>query len=178
VHSSARPRQRDGVSCGPAVAVVARALLAGHEVPVGCWFDAEQTRLHAVSNMAWPRALGTTPAGMVAALAAPSGEVAALAAPSGEVAAIQAGYRWRPCRGLWGRRDGMVDVLDALADGKPVAMLIGNVLPRHWVLLLDREMRCYEPSSGEIRTVPMADVRAARLTGLGFPRPWAFVLPR
>ena len=51
----------------------------------------------------------------------------------------------------------------------------------HWVLLVEvagtSGFRCYEPSSGEIRTVGTADVRAARLTGVGFRRAWAFVLP-
>jgi hypothetical protein len=39
-------------------------------------------------------------------------------------------------------------------------------------------LRCYEPSSGEVRPVSTADFRGARLTGLGFPRPFALVLPR
>ena len=65
--------------------------------------------------------------------------------------------------------------------GHPVAMLVGNWLPRHWVLLIDvvgtSGFRCYEPSSGEIRTVGTADIRAGRLRGVGFARAWAFVLP-
>jgi hypothetical protein len=39
-------------------------------------------------------------------------------------------------------------------------------------------LRCYEPSSGEVRSVDVAAVRGARLRGLGFPRAFAFVLPR
>lgn len=36
---------------------------------------------------------------------------------------------------------------------------------------------CYEPSSGEVRSVDVAALRRARLTGLGYPHPFAFVLP-
>jgi hypothetical protein len=64
-------------------------------------------------------------------------------------------------------------------------MLVGGFIPRHWVLLTDvlplaeaSGFRCYEPSSGEIRTVTAEAIRTARLTGVGFPRPFAFVLPR
>lgn len=63
----------------------------------------------------------------------------------------------------------------------PVAMLVGNVIPRHWVLIVEVEgedLRCYEPSSGEVRSVSKGAVRAARLTRLGFGRPFAFVVPR
>jgi hypothetical protein len=60
-------------------------------------------------------------------------------------------------------------------------MLIGNVIPRHWVLLVggdDAGFDCYEPSSGEVRRVPTAAVSGARLQVLGFPRAFAFALPR
>ena len=70
-------------------------------------------------------------------------------------------------------------MLDAIAAGWPVAMLVGSVLPRHWVLLVELDgvtLRCYEPSSGAVLPVPVDDIRAARLDGLGFPRPFAFVL--
>jgi len=128
------------------------------------WFDAEQGRVHRAVNVVWPRALGTTPAGMARALTEHS-------APRG------VRYRWRRSA----RRDSLADVCDAVAAGWPVPMLIGSGLPRHWVLLTeidDSAVRCYEPSSGRLLPIPMADIRKARLTGLGFPRPFAFVLPR
>lgn len=160
-----RLRQRDAVTCGPAVAVVAGALLdAEYRTKVDrAWFAAEQGRVHAAANRVWPRRLGTTPAGMAAAISRHGVR-----------------YRWRPYRGLFGRRDGLADVAEALGGGRPVPMLVGNAVPRHWVLLLsvtDGVFECYEPSSGEVRAVPVADVRHARLTNVGFPRPFAFVLP-
>jgi hypothetical protein len=85
-------------------------------------------------------------------------------------------YRWRHAI----RRDDLADVCAAVADGWPVAMLIGSAIPRHWVLLTELQgsvARCYEPSSGALVRVPLDAIRAARLQGLGFARPFAFVLP-
>ncbi|MCV7172180.1 hypothetical protein H7I41_19875 [Mycobacterium manitobense] len=182
--SALRLRQRDGLTCGPAVAVVAGALMdPGHRAallnPSGYavtasgrdWFAGEQGRIHAEVNRIWPRRLGTTPPGMARALTA-------------QAAAHGVRYRWRLCRG---QRDGLADVLAALDRKLPVAMLIGNWLPRHWVLLTDRhrdddrrldgQLQCYEPSSGTVVSVPVTAIRGARLTGLGFPRPYAVVVP-
>lgn len=164
------PRQRDGVTCGPSVAVMAGALLDDdYGAPLQSahsqqWFDAEQLRVHRAVNRVWPRALGTTPAGMARALTKHS-------------AGRGVRYRWRPAH----PGDSLADVLDAIAAGWPVAMLVGSVLPRHWVLLTEIDgvvLRCYEPSSGALVGVPVADIRAGRLSGLGFPRPFAFVLPQ
>jgi hypothetical protein len=86
-------------------------------------------------------------------------------------------YRWRLARG---RRDGLADVLAAVDAGYPVAVLVGNAIPRHRVLIVGRAgeiLRCYEPSSGDPGEVDLRSVRCARLTGLGFPRPFGFALP-
>jgi hypothetical protein len=170
--------QRDAVSCGPAVAVIAGALLdpryrrklvGRDEHTVGeagrAWFSREQGRIHLTVNRIWPRRYGTTPMGIARAISAHS-------------ARYGVRYRWRP---WWGRRDGLADVLAAVDAHWPVAMLLGNVIPRHWVLLVGRDgahVRCYEPSSGQVRSVDVAAIRAARLGGVGYPRPFAFVLPR
>lgn len=168
-----RLRQRDGRTCGPSVAVVAGALLdpgyrsglssdadAGRE-----WFSQEQMRVHALVNRVWPRALGTTPMGVGRALTVHTRDRGVR-------------YRWR----LWrGRRDRLSDVLDAVGSKWPVPMLIGRWIPRHWVLIVDMSgdgLHCYEPSSGAVRTVGVEAVRLAQLSGLGYPRPFAFVLPR
>jgi hypothetical protein len=174
--SAMRLRQRDGVTCGPSVAIVAGALLdpryGAQLAPDGVavagdvqkWFSGEQGRVHREVNLIWPRALGTTPSGMARALTVHS-----------EPRGVR--YRWRNFRG---RRDGLSDVRDAVGGGWPVAMLVGNFIPRHWVLLVDtagEAFGCYEPSSGAVRAVNAEAIRHARLTGVGFPRPFAFVLP-
>jgi hypothetical protein len=161
-------RQRDGVTCGPTVAVVAGALLDqgdGTALADPAWFAREQARVHAEVNRVWPRRLGTTPLGMARALSAHSSS-----------AGVR--YRWRLFRG---RRDALSDVRRAVEAGRPVAMLIGRVIPRHWVLIVEvaaPQWQCYEPSSGQVRPVDVDAVRRSRLTGLGYPRPFAFVLPK
>jgi hypothetical protein len=128
------------------------------------WFDAEQARVHRAINVVWPRALGASPAGLARAMTQHS-------------ASCGVRYRWRPAR----CRDRLTDVCDAVDTGWPVALLIGSVIPRHWVLLTEIDgavLRCYEPSSGELRGVPIDDIRQARLAQLGFPRAFAFVTPR
>jgi hypothetical protein len=159
-------RQRDGVSCGPSVVIVANALLDadyGTKLAAAGWFDAEQSRVHRAINRIWPRFLGTTPAAVARAVSRHSGRGVR--------------YRWR----LPARHDRLLDVREALLSGWPVAMLVGRVIPRHWVLLVEvagtRAFRCYEPSSGELRTVSADAIRTARLTAVGYPRPFAFVLP-
>ncbi|GLP73098.1 hypothetical protein TUM20983_02080 [Mycobacterium antarcticum] len=166
-----RLRQRDGVSCGPAVAVVAGAMLDadyGAALEDARWFDREQNRVHLAANLIWPRTLGTTPWGMASTI-------------SGHSARHGVRYGWRLPR----RRDAFADVQRAVAAHWPVAVLIGSdlpwVIPRHWVLIVagrGETWDCYEPSSGQVLPVSTAAVRGARLGALGFPRAFAFVLPR
>ncbi len=166
-----RLRQRDGVSCGPAVAVVAGALLDsgyGANLDDSAWFDGEQVRVHVAANRIWPRALGTTPWGMAKTI-------------SGHSAAHHVRYGWRLLR----RHDALADVELAVCSHWPVAMLLGSdvpwAIPRHWVLIIEfrgEMLHCYEPSSGEVLPVSKASVRGARLSGLGYPRAFALVLPR
>jgi hypothetical protein len=164
-------RQRDGTTCGPSVAVVAGALLdPGYRVALSgpdsgqAWFADEQLRVHAEVNRAWPRRLGTTPTGMARALSAHSSSSGVR-------------YRWRL---FGGRRDTLSDVRRAVQGDWPVAMLIGRFIPRHWVLVVDTnwlQWQCYEPSSGEVCSIDVEAVRRSRLSVLGYPRPFAFVLP-
>ncbi|MGK2881093.1 MAG: hypothetical protein ACSLE6_09965 [Mycobacterium sp.] len=168
-----RLRQRDRVTCGPSAAIMAGALLDpsyGAQLNSGDdqarqWFADEQARLHRALNRVWPRRLGTTPAGMARAISRHSSRYGAR-------------YRWRP---FLGRRDSLSDVRSAVESGWPVAMLVGSYVPRHWVLLVGiagETFHCYEPSSGEIRPADCTSIRAASLRGLGFARPFAFVLPK
>jgi hypothetical protein len=164
-----RLRQRDGTACGPAVAVVAGSIIDpdyGTELTTGSWFADEQDRVHTTVNRIWPKFFGTTPAGIARAFSA------------------FAPYRWRLFRGLFGgRHDDLVDVIISVGAGLPVGMLIGNFIPRHWVLFVEvigGEFRSYEPSSGEMRSVSFGSIRRSELDAdvVGFTRPFAFVLPR
>ena len=148
-------RQRDGVTCGPSTAIVAAAMLddsyAAHLEQAG-WFEAEQQTLHRQLNTVWPRALGTTPFGMVTALNRHSGDVR---------------YRWTS------RFDG---VPAAVRQGWPVPMLLGRGIPRHWVLLVGVEggrYRIYDPGHGDVLLATAAELRG----GLGFPQVFGYVVP-
>src|ERR1700752_845636 len=159
-------RQRDGVTCGPTVAVVAGALLdpgRRGELSDPVWFAGEQARVHRDVNRIWPRRLGTTPMGMARALTARS-------------SAAGVRYRWRLFRG---RRDSLSDVQHAVEAGRPAAMLTGRFLPRHWVLVVEadrRRWRCYEPSSGQVRSVEIDAVGRARLSRVGYSRAVGLVI--
>jgi hypothetical protein len=172
--------QRDGVTCGPAVAVVAgalldpkyRGLLTGPASGAAgrAWFAGEQGRVHDAVNRVWPRRLGTTPMGVARAISVHS-------------ARYGVRYGWRPGPGLRGGRAGLAAVAAAVEARWPVAMLVGNYVPRHWVLIVEAvpdraAVRCYEPSSGQVRVVELAALRTGTLTNVGFPRPFAFVLPK
>jgi len=165
-----RLRQRDRTTCGPSVAVVAGALLdpeyrAALTESGRTSFADEQLRVHTEVNRIWPRMLGTTPMGIARALTTHT-----------KIRGVS--YRWRLFRG---RCDRLTDVLRDVTADWPVAMLIGRIIPRHWVLIVDATgdtLRCYEPASGEVRPVDVDMVRRSRLVGLGYPRPFAFVLPR
>ncbi|GAA1649266.1 hypothetical protein MMUR_11440 [Mycolicibacterium murale] len=149
-------RQRDGVTCGPSTAIVAAAMLdegyAARLEQAG-WFEAEQQSLHRQLNAVWPRALGTTPLGMVTALNRHSGAVR---------------YRWTS------RFDA---VPAAVAQGWPVPMLLGKVIPRHWVLLIGAEggrYRIYDPGHGDVLLAGAGELRG----GLGFPQVFGYVVPQ
>jgi hypothetical protein len=154
-------RQTDGFTCGPTVALVASAALDPAYGATVTDAAAEQHRIHAAANRLWPRRLGTTPWGVAGVI-------------SSHAAALGVRYGWRLFRG---------DLRAALAAAEcdwPVAMLIGNAIPRHWVLVVghaDGVLRCFNPARGAVASVQVSDVPARRLGSLGFPRAFALVLP-
>jgi hypothetical protein len=162
-------RQTDGFTCGPTSAMVAGALLdpayAAALDATAAGLAVEQRRIQRASNKVWPRRLGTTPWGVAAAISVHS-------------APVGVRYGWRIVRG---RRDALTDLTAAVESGWPVALLIGSVIPRHWVLLTERTgpaaLRVYDPTSGGVGEVTLDQVRRHKLP-LGFPRAFALVLPR
>lgn len=154
-------RQRDGVTCGPSAAIVGAAMLDPRyaaQLEQAGWFEAEQEQLHRRLNTVWPRALGTTPWGMVEALNAHS----------------SVRYRWRFAESSTRQ---LSQIRAAVVKGRPVAMLIGKGIPRHWVLLIGFEhgrFRIYEPGRGDVLLVTAAELSG----GLGFPQVFGYVLPK
>jgi hypothetical protein len=190
----ARLDQVDGTTCGSAVLVALAAWAdpaemarldddaaaaaatgsggarAGIAVGFGARYDARQKEVHRQSTRFWPRALGTTPWGMVGWL-----------------------RRHAPAAGPYRVRlvddASATDVEDALAvtgaalvTGRPVPLLVGALVPRHYVLALgvegDGRWRVYEPTSGQVRLLDLRLVRERRLASvLGFDRLHAVLLP-
>ncbi len=181
--------QVDGTTCGSAVLValaawadpgetrrldgpgggVAAVGSTGIAVGFGGRYDTRQRQVHRQSTRFWPQALGTSPWGMVAWLRrhAPGAgpyrvRLVDDRAPADMAAALDAANA-------------------ALAVGRPVPLLIGAFVPRHYCLALSREgdaWHVYEPTSGEVREVPLDRVRRSALGDLlGFARLSAVLLP-
>lgn len=188
-HAGRRLDQVDATTCGSAVllAVAAwadpdeSARLEGDDPAVreiteearvvgfGDRFDARQREVHQQTNRYWPRALGTTPWAMVGWL-----------------------RRHVPAAGPYRVRlvddasasdvvEAVAEVDAALASGRPVPLLVGAIVARHYVLALTRHAdgwRVYEPGSGSVRALDVTLVAARRLGPvLGWDRLHAVLLP-
>jgi len=179
--------QVDGTTCGSAVLLavaswagpvelarlegdpVVREIAPGQVVGFGARYDARQKQVHRETNRCWPRALGTTPWGMAAWLR--------------RNVAVAGRYRVRLVDDV-----SAADVAEALAAvgaaldaGRPVPLVVGTLVPRHYVLALghhDDRWRVYEPSSGSVRALERSLVGDRRLRPvLGFDRLHAVLLP-
>jgi hypothetical protein len=136
----------------------------------GARFDARQKQVHRESTRIWPQALGTTPWGMVRWLRrhAPG------AGP----------YRVRLVDDVSAAdlHDALAAAGAALGTPRPVPLLVGSTVPRHYVMALDvlddGRWRVYEPSSAQVRALDLRLVRRRRLGRvLGFDRLHALLLP-
>lgn len=135
----------------------------------GARYDARQKQVHRESARFWPKALGTPPWGIVAWLR----RHVPAAGP----------YRMRLVDDA-SRRD-VTDVIDAvtvvLRGGRPVPLLVGTVIPRHYVLAVgvhEDAWKVYEPTSGQIRVLDPSLIRRRALAPvLGFDRLHTAFLP-
>lgn len=189
----ARLDQADGTACGSAVLVAlaawadpeetrrldgelqvgaateSAAVSTGVAVGFGSRYDARQQQVHRESARYWPRALGTTPWGMVGWLrhhVPGAGPYRVRLVDDSDVADVAAAVA---AAGV------------ALAAGRPVPLLVGATVPRHYVLALARHgggWRVYEPTSGQVRVLDPALVQTHHLTPvLGYARLHAVLLP-
>jgi hypothetical protein len=143
---------------------------AGVAIGFGERYDTRQKQVHRQSTRFWPQALGTTPWGM-------AGWLRRYVPGAGP-------YRVRLMddRSAADVDDVLVQVGAALAAGRPVPLLVGSLVPRHYVLALgvldDGRWRVYEPRSGQVRALDLKLVRERRLAPvLGFDRLHAGLLP-
>lgn len=143
--------------------------VAGVTAGFGAHFDARQKQVHRESASFWPQALGTTPWGMVRWL-----RCHAPAAGPYQVRLVDD-------TSVSDLVDALRAVGAALAFGRPVPLLVGPFLPRHYVMALglhEGGWRVYEPTSGQVRALDLDLVRQRALGPvLGFDRLHAALLP-
>ncbi len=169
-----RPRQPDQRSCGAAVLVMTEVL--GNEEYAG-WladggadrFATEVLAMHRRTTgpidaagriqVPWTRLLGTPPWAVSHQLAARRGHA-------------HETHTVRP----WSRGQALAEIREAAARDA-VPLFIGSSLPRHVVLVLDDDLRTYDPASGRTRTVDADQFVAARIDDLAWPVPWMWVGP-
>lgn len=178
--------QYDGTTCGSTTVVVARALTdpryalrltangrPGSDAESDAAFRrrlrAEQQRVHDETDVFWPQFAGTPPWGISERL-------------NHDPAGLGARYRWTPTiQRAAGSADRVLRHAVLAADhGYPVPVLIGDVLPRHYVLLLgghDGGAVFYEPTAGETVVLPAAELARRDFSRLGYPRLAGVILP-
>jgi hypothetical protein len=187
-HAGAVLDQVDGTTCGSAVlvalaawadpAALDRLEAAPTDATAGTGsagtgfaarYDAWQKQVHRQTNRFWPQALGTTPWGAARWLrdhAPAAGRYRVRLVDDTSEADVAAVIR---------------AVGGALALGRPVPLVVGSFVPRHYVLALGADgdsWRVYEPTSGQVRLLDPAAVRERRLAPvLGFDRLHAVLLP-
>jgi len=159
----------DGAVEAAAGARAAAEFTTGITVGFGARFDARQLQVHRESTHFWPAALGTSPWGMVAWLR----KYAPAAGP----------YRVRLVddTSATDLADALTTAGAALAAGRPVPLLVGTFVPRHYVMAVgagSAGWRVYEPGSAEVRALDLAELKAHRTAPLlGFDRLHAILQP-
>ena len=181
-HAGAVLDQVDGTTCGSAVLVALAAWADPAEVNrleaprgkslvgagFGSRYDARQKQVHGETNRFWPQALGTSPWGAARWLR--------------DHAPAAGRYRVRLVDDASAVDVAQViDTVGTALAGRPVPLLVGSFVPRHYVLALCADgdgWRVYEPTSGQVRRLDLAAVRERRLAALlGFDRLHAVLLP-
>lgn len=155
---------------GAVAASAAMSAATGLAVDFGVRFDARQKQVHRESTRFWPQALGTTPWGMVRWLrrnAPGAGPYRVRLVDDASAVDVAAALR-------------AADV--ALAGGRPVPLLVGGLVPRHYAMAVGPHhrggWRVYEPGSGQVRVLDVDLVRRRALAAvLGFDRLHAVLLP-
>jgi hypothetical protein len=178
--------QYNDTTCGSTTVMVARALMdplyalrlttggrPGTEEESDGHFRrrlrAEEQRIHDDTDVLWPQRAGTPPWGISDRL-------------NRDSAGLGTRYRWVPTvqGGAAFANRVLRQALAAANHGFPVPILIGDVIPRHYVLLLRGDAwgaSFYEPTAGEIVVVDTAELERRDFGELGYPRLEGVILP-
>jgi hypothetical protein len=178
--------QYDDTTCGPATILAARALIdpiyalhlttggrPGTAEELGVRFEerlrTEEQHIHDQSGRLWPQRAGTSPWGISRLLNTGPPDLAAR-------------YRWTAVApAIPAHIDSVIRrALAAVDRGYPVPLLIGDLIPRHYVLLLSHDAwsaSIYEPAAGEVVAVPAEDLRRRDFSAVGYAHLQGAVLP-
>lgn len=166
-------RQYEATTCGTTVLIVARAehdpvyaltLTRDDFQPA---FAAERAVVHDETNIVYPQAVGTSPKGVAAYL----------------TRHIGTRYDWRLVDDTDRREISRTlrEVMAAVDRGHPVPVLVGGIVPRHYVLVVGHErgvLLVFEPTAGRTVAVPEQDFLGGDLkAALGFDHVQSVILP-
>ncbi|MGW6196926.1 hypothetical protein ACWF0M_12335 [Kribbella sp. NPDC055110] len=176
-------QQTDNTSCGSMTILMARAMtdpLYALYLTTGDSADradasadqfqarltAEDHRIHDATNRFWPQWLGSTPAGVSAEL-------------NRHADALGTRYESRLVTGTAGKSV-LGDAVMAAGSGQPVPVLIGGLVPRHYILLIAREgsdLLFYEPGHATVDRVDAQNFLDGKIDIIGFHHIYAVVAP-
>ena len=170
-------RQQDETTCGSMSIILARAtndpiyalsLSADPRRSLTDMLTVEEQRVHDETNTIWPQALGTTPWGVTDVLNNNRGE-------------IGTAYDWHLVDDTDAGSVGpaLTNAVSAVDAGYPVPVLIGDGIPRHYVLLIghdDGMLTFYNPS-GAIERISEADFLDGDVSALGYRHVQAVITP-
>ena len=179
-YRSSPVQQPDDTSCGPMTILMARAMSDPYYslyLTTGDSTDradaraeqfqarltAEEHRIHAETNRFWPQRLGSTPLGM-------SNELNRYAG------ALGTRYESRLAD-----RSALAAAADAAGNGDSVPVLIGDWIPRHYILLIGRaggDLIYYEPGYATVGHLSEQDFVHGKINVIGFHHIYAVVRPR
>jgi hypothetical protein len=182
-----RVRQYDDTSCGSTAIVLSRAIAdpiyalmlttGGHPGTADESADrfrarlkAEEQRVHRATNLLWPALVGTPPWGLRDLMNEPG-------------MGLGAQYRWT-VTAQWVTAGPVAAVvrqaLAAVTAGYPVPVLIGDTIPRHYVLLVHYDAAgalFYEPTAGEVRRVSPVSLHRLDFSVLGYAHLHGVIMP-
>jgi hypothetical protein len=166
-------RQYEATTCGTTTVIVARAehdplyALRLTEDDFDAAFAAERAAVHDETNVVHPQSAGTSPKGVATYL----------------TRYIGVPYRWRLVDDTDRREISRTlrEVVGAVDRGVPVPLLIGGIVPRHYVLVVGHErgtLLIFEPTAGRTVAVPEQQFLDGDLKDtLGFDHVQSVVLP-
>ena len=183
MYRSSPVEQTDDTTCGSMTVLMARAMtdpLYALYLTTGDSDDradarpeqfqarltAEEHRIHAATNRFWPQRLGSTPGGVSSEL-------------NRHADALGGQYEPRLSTGTGGK-SALADAVEAAGSGQPVPVLIGDWIPKHYILLIGSDgadLLVYEPGYATVDRINKQSFLNGKIDVAGFHHVYAVVTP-